>query len=154
MSTYAQRKLVYQAIQERIKAMVDDNSKTLFDKVEYGRRGTMDTDQAGCHILPDPRSDVPLEDEFQKVWRQWNYQLFIDFFGEDEAITFDKIEFLTYSVRDLFMEKPEPPEGYGYNRTLNMANTSVFIGDIYVVGIEDRGFKQVAIINMAVQVRV
>lgn len=154
MSTYDKRILIYDAIKDRIEAMIDDNSQKLFDKVEYGRRGTMDTNEAGCHILPAPRSDIPVEKEFQKEWRQWNYQIFIDYFGEDEYATFDKIEFLAYSVRDLFMEKPEPPEGYGYNRTLNMSNTKVDIGDVYVVGVEDKGYKQIAIIHMAIEVRI
>lgn len=154
MSTYDKRILIYEALKSRIKALVDSNSKPLFEKVEYGRRGTVDTNEAGCFILPDPRSDIPLEDEFQKRWRQWNYQIFVIYQGEDEGETYVHMELLAYTVHDLFVEKTEPVEGSGYNRTLNMANTQVFVGDLYIVGVEDKGWKQVAIIHMAIQVRV
>jgi len=157
MGTYDTYKGVMTDLQARLQVLIDASGAKMFDEVEYGRRGDYDEELGGAYILPDPRSILIQDREFEKTWHQWFFNIYFNFIGAGEEDTFDAIIIKLWKIYDTLMEVDVPAEGKGYNRTLNNRVTDLEIYEMHVVPREyeaRRGSEQIAMIRLYVNLRI
>lgn len=148
---------VENALKTRLEALTDATGNKLFGEVEVGRRGTLDEGLGGAYIIPAPRSGEIIDREFKKTYHQWNYLIFMNYKGADDADTYDGIKVKFWKVYDTLMEVETPSQGGGYNRTLWASEAgNPLIHTLEVVDwafdrVEwERGWEQVAVMNIAI----